>query len=149
MKIKQQRRRVENETYSMSWEWVHLPGAGFGFPCDRDGHVAPLTGVAQAHYEMCLRGHDEEGHELIMTGRTTYVNRYIDPAIGVCDRCGADVVLDHALANTCVCGAEYNLSGQRLAPREQWGDDTGETLGEILEGNVNINDQDIDRLFGL
>ena len=35
--------------------------------------------------------------------------------------------------NTCpYCGADYNWAGQRLAPREQWGEETGETAAEIL-----------------
>ena len=33
------------------------------------------------------------------------------------------------------CEADYNSSGQRLAPREQWGWDTGESLGEILNSD--------------
>lgn len=29
--------------------------------------------------------------------------------------------------NTCeLCGADFNFAGQRLAPREQWGEETGE-----------------------
>ncbi len=28
--------------------------------------------------------------------------------------------------NTCVCGRDYNFAGQHLAPREQWGEETGE-----------------------
>ena len=27
---------------------------------------------------------------------------------------------------TCECGADYNMSGMKLAPREQWGEETGE-----------------------
>jgi len=34
--------------------------------------------------------------------------------------------------NTCECGADYNMSGQRLAPREQWGEETGETAVDII-----------------
>ena len=35
--------------------------------------------------------------------------------------------------NTCpYCGADYNWAGQRLAPRAQWGYETGETAEEIL-----------------
>jgi hypothetical protein len=30
------------------------------------------------------------------------------------------------------CGADYNQSGQRLALREQWGEETGEHLADIL-----------------
>jgi len=32
----------------------------------------------------------------------------------------------------CECGRDYNMSGQLLAPRAQWGEDTGESPSEIL-----------------
>jgi hypothetical protein len=36
--------------------------------------------------------------------------------------------------NTCPhCGADYNWAGQRLAPRSQWGCETGESVEEILD----------------
>ena len=36
--------------------------------------------------------------------------------------------------NTCpICGADYNWAGQRLAPRACWGEETGESLSEILD----------------
>jgi len=34
--------------------------------------------------------------------------------------------------NFCACGADYNWSGQLLAPRECWGEETGETAADIL-----------------
>jgi hypothetical protein len=53
------------------------------------------------------------------------------PAVGLCD-CGANVELP-SFTNTCDgCGADYNSSGQRLASRTQWGEETGESLGDIL-----------------
>ncbi len=55
---------------------------------------------------------------------------YYVPAIGKC-HCGEEVVLDGFICE-CDCGADYNMSGQRLAPREQWGEDTGEHLSDIL-----------------
>lgn len=40
--------------------------------------------------------------------------------------CGNDVVCEN-FTNTCPdCGADYNSSGQLLAPRAQWGEETGE-----------------------
>ena len=61
-----------------------------------------------------------------------------DPAIAKCD-CGHEIELA-AFTNTCeVCGADYNISGQHLAPREQWGWDTGETLDEILNIGHHIS----------
>jgi len=32
--------------------------------------------------------------------------------------------------NTCECDADYNFAGQRLAPRSQWGEETGEHWSE-------------------
>lgn len=44
-----------------------------------------------------------------------------------CD-CGSTVPLFSSWANQCECGIEYNGFGQRLAPRSQWGEETGETF---------------------
>ena len=34
--------------------------------------------------------------------------------------------------NTCDCGRDYNMSGELLAPRSQWGEETGESVADIL-----------------
>ena len=45
--------------------------------------------------------------------------------------CGATVHLYSSWANECEqCGTEYNGAGQRLAPRAQWGEETGEVFYE-------------------
>ncbi len=42
-------------------------------------------------------------------------------------RCGKKLSLDSSWANECEeCGREYNGFGQLLAPRSQWGEETGE-----------------------
>jgi hypothetical protein len=43
---------------------------------------------------------------------------------------GADVECDK-------CHREYNSSGQELAPREQWGEETGETAADYDAGFNN------------
>lgn len=35
------------------------------------------------------------------------------------------------------CGADYNSAGQRLAPRSQWGEETGETAADYDRGFNN------------
>lgn len=40
--------------------------------------------------------------------------------------CGRLVYLSSGWANACACGTEYNGAGQQLAPRCQWGEETGE-----------------------
>lgn len=47
-----------------------------------------------------------------------------------CD-CGR-LVGCYSFTNTCICGTDYNSFGQRLAPREQWGEETGESLSDIF-----------------
>lgn len=42
--------------------------------------------------------------------------------------CGCELTLYDGWANGCDCGIEYNGSGQTLAPRSHWGEETGETF---------------------
>jgi hypothetical protein len=52
------------------------------------------------------------------------------PAVWECD-CGEELFCCD-FTNTCDgCGADYNWNGTRLAPREQWGEETGEHWSEI------------------
>lgn len=47
--------------------------------------------------------------------------------------CGEWIECRH-FTNTCDhCNADYNQSGDRLAPREQWGEETGETWHDIID----------------
>lgn len=48
-------------------------------------------------------------------------------------RCCGSWMKCHGFTNTCdECGRDYNHAGQLLAPREQWGEETGETAADIL-----------------
>jgi len=48
-------------------------------------------------------------------------------------KCCGEWMYCEGFTNTCeVCGADYNWAGQRLAPRSQWGEETGESLSDIL-----------------
>jgi hypothetical protein len=42
--------------------------------------------------------------------------------------CGDELGLYDPMTNTCGCGREYNGSGQELAPRRFWGEETGESF---------------------
>ncbi len=45
--------------------------------------------------------------------------------------------------NTCeYCGADYNMSGQQLASRSQWGEDTGESVDDILSVDTDYASYD-------
>lgn len=47
-----------------------------------------------------------------------------------CD-CGLKVYCTGDI-NPCECARDYNLSGQVMAPRSHWGEETGETAADIL-----------------
>lgn len=57
------------------------------------------------------------------TSHMQFMNGY---TIVECD-CGREVEC-HNFTNTCYCGKEYNFNGSALAPREQWGYETGEVF---------------------
>lgn len=54
-----------------------------------------------------------------------------------CD-CGLKLVCSHDV-NECECARDYNLAGQEMAPRNLWGEETGETAGDILR---SVGDDD-------
>lgn len=49
--------------------------------------------------------------------------------------CGNQVYCS-GFTNTCSCGAGYNMSGQLLASRSQWGEETGETADDIINAEA-------------
>lgn len=52
--------------------------------------------------------------------------------------CCGDELLCTGFTNTCPhCGDDYNMSGDLLAPRDQWGEETGESVADILAADVN------------
>ena len=119
MKIIQQRKRINHVEYSLCFM---ENGSGYGFPCDENGVVVPAK-AASENLAKCRAG----------TAVPTIEKRewsWVEPRIGRC-QCGAEVELEH-FTNTCDCGRDYNMSGQELAPREQWGEETGESLSDIL-----------------
>lgn len=46
----------------------------------------------------------------------------------LCPNCNAEVHCQDGWANSCSCGTEFNGSGQTLAPRHMWGEETNETF---------------------
>lgn len=125
MKIIQQRERKEVTTYYRMFEHAHTKegsGHGYAFECDKDGKLL----APHENYNKCLSG-EIKVRDMGIEDRTY---TYTDPRIGECE-CGQHVYLEH-FTNTCECGRDYNMSGHELAPREQWGADTGEHLSDIL-----------------
>lgn len=120
---------METVFRSHSFRWKDEPGAGFGFELGEDGKVpADMCDTAAENYYLALTG---QMPGLEDKGIETWTNRYREPSIGKC-HCGEEVALGN-FTNTCPkCGRDYNFSGQELAPREQWGEETGETAVDII-----------------
>lgn len=129
MKIIQEREIISSVHYDLVFEFKDKYGSGFAFACDENGVVdlARLTDASLANYRKCLDGTYSVREGEIECRESSYVQS----RIGQCE-CGAEVYLDH-FTNTCDgCGRDYNMSGHELADRAQWGEETGESLADIL-----------------
>lgn len=132
MQIISEPKTHENIRYFKHYE-VGDKGYGWAYDCDQDGVIdIDSLNADQAHnYARCLLGVTADGQRIVSRGVRKHVHTWREDAIGLCD-CGNEVVLDGFTCTCEKCGADYNQSGQRLAPREQWGEETGEYLADIL-----------------
>ena len=112
-------------------EYFHIfqraDGSGYSFPVTEDGVFEAKCDAAEKNYQLAtsslvpgLRDLGIEEREYFSTP-----SKY-----GICS-CGQEVMLT-GFTNTCNCGLDYNSSGELLAPRSQWGEETGESLSDIL-----------------
>lgn len=133
MRIISERQKKEGIEYRVAYVWdLAHPNDGFSFPCDKDGKVdvESLAEAARRNYRACTSG-QVEGRSI--HGPTLESDRWTwrEPAVGECEVCQREVILDRATCG-CECGADYNAMGQRLAPREQWGHETGEHWSDCV-----------------
>lgn len=111
--------------YTHEFQWNDGSTAGFSFPCDHEGVPHPAKNEYMA-----------ENREIVALGVAIgimedlgvrkYERDYTHAAVIQCERCKRAVILDSYWTNSCTCGADYNGDGNRLAPRSQWGEETGE-----------------------
>lgn len=105
------------------------PSSGYSFPCDEQGE--PLPGEMQAagwRSYFYVLDHPEQYADRGVVKRR-WACRH--PAIIRCP-CGKAVSLDDAWLNICSCGRDFDGAGNVLAPRSQWGEETGESLAEMM-----------------
>jgi len=62
-------------------------------------------------------------------------------------QCG-EWVLCACFTNICDCGRDYNMSGQLLADRSQWGEETGESASDILMADSDYDDWAFEDRYG-
>ena len=108
-------------TYVHSFRWETNPGSGFSFDCLEDG-TPTVSESARENLWRAVFGLFEK--PLVYDGIVPHVHSGWNPAEGECE-CGEIVYLegDYGEGIPGDCGRLYNLSGQELAPREQWGED--------------------------
>ena len=124
---------AEEHELRRRFHYVDEPGAGFSFPCDEQGNPLPgLSPAALANYDLCLSLTQAE--RMVDEGVVTETWRRYEPPVIQCLRCPGEVMLSDAWLSTCLrCGADYNGSGQLLAPRHLWGEETGEHPADLLQ----------------
>jgi hypothetical protein len=154
MRIIKRREHHEESSYLLTFEYADSPGSGFSFPCHQDGKVKVdnLSELGRKNYVACMQGrvsvirgtqYDRDNEpipgtgkvfmaEVLRAGVQEYKHAWSSPAIGECNHCGEEVLLS-GFTNECRgCNTDYNSSGQELAPRECWGEDSGESVSDIL-----------------
>lgn len=116
MQITRKSQHITVEQYSLVFEWLDTPGAGFSFPCTKQGEVIKegMTPGALENLNKCQSG----AYEVKPMGVRDETYTYFMHAAGKCS-CGRTVELA-TFTNTCACGLEYNSCGQLLAPRYCW-----------------------------
>jgi hypothetical protein len=121
MEIISERRLEKGVNHVQSFLRADMDG-GWSFDCDADGYVnvTLLNEAAKENLRQCMTGENGSTYE----GMQSWPWHYWEPAVARC-RCGAEVEL-RGFTNTCECGRDYNSAGQLLAPRECWGEETGE-----------------------
>ena len=129
-KIIRNTRHVDCIEYSLSYSYPGT-GAGYGFDCDSEGNVLEeaLSPAAMENLTYCRRA--VLTGELICDGVKDYTRTVRLSRVIQCD-CRREVELDDAWLNTCECGRDYSGNGDLLAPRSQWGEETGESLADII-----------------
>ena len=113
---------TEQVYYPHEFEYLFERGCGFTFDCDKEGNTENIINkCAIDNYNWCKNNPDKIND----LGIIKHIRKIKNPAILLCD-CGEKVHLTN-FTNTCdKCEADYNLFGQRLASRSQWGYETGE-----------------------
>lgn len=121
MEIIRAKKHCEDLSYELEFANKTGDGVMFGFKCDKDGNPVELTEAAKKNYQDCLN-HTEQYEGPV---KRTYVARYTEPAVGRCERCGAEVELENQYMGACQCpecGQWYNLFGEKLLPPDSWGE---------------------------
>jgi hypothetical protein len=130
MKIIRERTIEHIVEYYRVFDRADDPGSGFSFPCNDAGRVDTtlMTMEGRRNLRMCIITASQG--IFVDKGAVKYERDVTIHAIGLC-QCGEEVPLDGFTCPCPGCGRDYNMSGQLLAPRSQWGEETGESPADV------------------
>lgn len=117
---------------------VHSEGWGYGFDCNEKGEIDrdALNPTARANFDYCCLMHADKLRMRQWESRETI------PGIMQCE-CGEKIeIYDHHDVHCEKCYREYNSAGSLLAPRSQWGEETGETAFDYDQGAAGNHGMD-------
>lgn len=123
---------VEETRFELVFRLEDDQDSAFSFECDERGTFVrdKLPNLVLHNLRACLKG-EVDGYPVRSGVVRSYVQSFIADGGGTCV-CGAHVTLHSSWTNTCGgCGREYNGSGQLLAERDVWGEETGESVADI------------------
>lgn len=126
------RKPVEITQYELVFRLEDGCGSAFAFECDESGNVYRdrLSRLALHNLEGCLKG-EVNDLSVRLGGVRSYTQSFVEDGSGTCV-CGRHVVITRSWTNACDwCGREYNGSGQLLADRSLWGEETDERLADM------------------
>lgn len=129
MKIITKAHRESGVYFQLLFDRIPYDGGGWAFDCDEKGNLKPVVQYdAKRALAQVLEKVDAG---TVAPGRIAGASwtRFVH-ATGECS-CGREVYLSH-FTNECDCGLDYNQSGQQLAPRSEWGQETGEHWTECV-----------------
>ena len=113
LKIVHYQKTIKIEKYSVVYEWILEPGAGFDFPCDKDGNIyfSQFTEEQEADYAECEFG--DNSHLIVCKGIEDTSTTEILPAIALC-YCGSQLPL-RSNRNECAnCLEVFNQLGEKI-----------------------------------
>lgn len=122
---------VEKRHYKLCFDDARVPGSGYAFPCDKDGHIlwddCLSPEATQKSFEFC-KAHPEKWTPESQHGQV--VEFFTPVRYGICPYCGGKVYFcgaGYMGAYECECGKWYTAWGQNVRPPEEW-DDLDEPL---------------------
>jgi len=111
MKIIKEKTRESQESYYREFILKEDKLCRFIFDCDAEGNLDQTgwTVTRIQKYSDCINGKIS----VIDRGVKKRVMNYTLPAIGICDVCGEEVMLDN-YSCSCTCGANYTMEGKKV-----------------------------------